>query len=135
MNFSLLPNQPNFKMLISIIGGQCSGKKSIANHLIQREGFTLVTIHNKTSTSASTCTSDSTLTFPSPASLLEYATTHWRDQLVTLDLNTKQQLEIGFDKRPFFLLLAVQAPVLIRWKRLVKRSVLNTTKKLASVEV
>lgn len=57
------------------------------------------------------------LLFDDGQMFLDHVTFHWRDNVVTLDLNTRQDLEIGFDKRPFFLLIGVDAPVLLRWRR------------------
>lgn len=57
------------------------------------------------------------IAFASRHALLDHATFHWRDNIVTLDLTTRADLEIGFDKRPFFLLVGIDAPVYTRWQR------------------
>ena len=54
-------------------------------------------------------------------SFLDHVTFNWRDNIVTLDLRSRQDLEIGFDKRPFFLLIGVDAPIMIRYRRMVAR--------------
>lgn len=59
--------------------------------------------------------------FQDNQALLDHATFNWRDNVVTLDLQTRQDLEIGFDKRPFFLLVGVDAPVMIRFRRMAAR--------------
>lgn len=56
------------------------------------------------------------LTFTSPADLLLFVTRNWRFNFVTLDLETKEIIEM-FVKRPFFLLVHVDAPILARFHR------------------
>ncbi|KAF7347695.1 hypothetical protein MVEN_01526600 [Mycena venus] len=54
--------------------------------------------------------------FSSPSSLLDYVTRNWRQDFVTVDLYTRDVIE-AFVKRPFFLLLSVDAPLLDRYYR------------------
>ncbi|KAJ7161413.1 cytidine deaminase-like protein [Mycena crocata] len=54
--------------------------------------------------------------FSSPSSLLDYVTRNWRLDFVTVDLYTTELVE-AFVKRPFFLLLSVDAPLLLRFRR------------------
>lgn len=56
------------------------------------------------------------LSFSSPAEMLDYVTLNWRDNFFTVDLSTRDLLE-KFIRRPFFMLLNVDAPVLIRYSR------------------
>ncbi|XP_006454093.1 hypothetical protein AGABI2DRAFT_113851 [Agaricus bisporus var. bisporus H97] len=60
--------------------------------------------------------SSKSLSFSSPAEMLDYVTLNWRDNFVTVDLSTRDLLE-KFIRRPFFMLLNVDAPVLIRYSR------------------
>ncbi|KAK1232427.1 Deoxycytidine monophosphate (dCMP) deaminase [Marasmius sp. AFHP31] len=60
--------------------------------------------------------STTTLQFFSPESVLDHVTRHWRTDFVTTDLNTRDLVEI-FLKRPFFMLLCVDAPLLERFLR------------------
>lgn len=55
-------------------------------------------------------------TFASSASLLSYATKSWRSDFVTTDLTTASDLD-EFLKRPFFLLVGVEASASVRWSR------------------
>jgi len=57
--------------------------------------------------------------FASPRDLLDYVTEHWEDNFVTLDLKTKELVEL-FVKRPFFLLVSVDAPLYQRYHRSIK---------------
>ncbi|KAG8827933.1 Deoxycytidine monophosphate (dCMP) deaminase [Serendipita sp. 401] len=58
----------------------------------------------------------SSLKFSSPGEMLDYATRNWRSDFVTEDLPTKELLE-PFLKRPFFLLVEVDAPLMLRLER------------------
>lgn len=100
-------------MLIALVGLPCAGKKTIADYLCVHHAFKLVKLRRGTTQQDA----ESVDTFDSPAALLEYATSHWRSQLVTVDLNTLPDLQIGFDKRPWFLLVSVEAPLTVRWAR------------------
>ncbi|EAU92806.2 dCMP deaminase [Coprinopsis cinerea okayama7 len=56
------------------------------------------------------------LCFSSPNDLLDYVTVNWRENFVTSDLNTKELVDI-FIRRPFFMLISVDAPLLDRFRR------------------
>lgn len=56
-------------------------------------------------------------TFASPEELLNYVTRNWRNNFVTVDLATSPLVSL-FAKRPFFLLVGVDAPLLQRYHRL-----------------
>lgn len=61
------------------------------------------------------------LAFRNKTALLDHSTFHWRDNIVTLDLTSRTDVELGFDKRPFFLLIGIDAPVYTRWTRELAR--------------
>ncbi|KAJ7446487.1 cytidine deaminase-like protein [Mycena galericulata] len=54
--------------------------------------------------------------FSSPSDLLDHVTRNWRLDFVTVDLYTKDVVEV-FIKRPFFFLLSIDAPLLHRFYR------------------
>lgn len=56
------------------------------------------------------------LSFTSPTDMLNYVTLNWRDNFVTVDLSTRDLVE-KFTRRPFFMLINVDAPVLVRYSR------------------
>jgi dCMP deaminase len=56
------------------------------------------------------------VTFSSSKEMLDYATRNWRENFVTTDIVQKEVIE-EFAIRPFFLLVNVDAPVLVRFKR------------------
>ncbi|KAF3762943.1 hypothetical protein M406DRAFT_264326 [Cryphonectria parasitica EP155] len=112
-------------MLIGICGSICSGKNTVAQYLVEHHGFTHVFVkpqqgalsntHHKRSSSSST-----SLIFSSPDDLLEHVTQHWRARWVVTDVLSKDILD-AYSKRPFFLLISVDAPLLVRWKRYQQR--------------
>ncbi|KAM6498555.1 Cytidine deaminase-like protein, partial [Amanita muscaria] len=54
--------------------------------------------------------------FSSPGEMLDFVTKRWQDNFVTSDLRTREHVEM-FIKRPFFLLVSVDAPLYQRYKR------------------
>lgn len=60
------------------------------------------------------------LVFPTSDELLEYVTQRWRERWVTTDVMGKESLD-AYNRRPFFLLISVDAPLLVRWQRYQKR--------------
>jgi dCMP deaminase len=54
--------------------------------------------------------------------LLEYATKNWRKRLLLRDIQGEVVLE-ALVRRPFFLLVSVEAPLMLRWKRSIVKSV------------
>lgn len=120
-------------MLIALVGPPQSGKHTVANYLVHRHGFRIARVATKGSTSHTdqhaAATTDvavaattpslqgSEEVFATPSQLLKYATSHWRDRIVTLDVVSVQDIARGFAKRPFFLLVAVEAPLTVRYRR------------------
>jgi dCMP deaminase len=66
------------------------------------------------------------LTFDSMNEMVEYVTKRWRENFVTVDIWNEKDLETAV-KRPFFLLVSVDAPITIRWKRFRDRYILLVT--------
>lgn len=60
------------------------------------------------------------LTFSSPDDLLEHVTQRWRDRWVITDVLSQDALD-AYRRRPFFLLISVDAPLLVRWRRYQQR--------------
>jgi dCMP deaminase len=58
--------------------------------------------------------------FPTVDSLDEYVTKRWRQRWVTADIWDESVLD-ALQRRPFFLLVSVDAPVSLRWKRFKDR--------------
>ncbi|KAI5858183.1 cytidine deaminase-like protein [Durotheca rogersii] len=131
-------------MLIGICGAKCAGKSTIAQYLIDHHGFgklcldasapqneipseaaktapglvtpggtetNLSSHHKQTSTS---------YTFWTAAELLSFVTKNWRSRWVTTDIFDEGTLD-ALSRRPFFILISVDAPLAVRWRRYQQR--------------
>ncbi|KAI6012453.1 cytidine deaminase-like protein [Pisolithus orientalis] len=96
-------------MFIAIVGTRCAGKSVVEDYLISK-GFIAVHLATKT------LGANRGTVFATPSELLEYVTRHWQSNFVTVDL-TSLELISPFIKRPFFLLIKVDAPLLQRYRR------------------
>ena len=103
----------------------------MADALIQNNGFQRISLLRSISTPTvektasdarlphSTLT-DATHTFNHVDELLEFVTKRWHEHWVTTDIWDEASLE-SLLRRPFFLLVSVEAPVSIRWQRFRNR--------------
>jgi dCMP deaminase len=64
--------------------------------------------------------------FQSAEALLDYVTARWREHWVTTDVWDEEVLDV-FLRRPFFLLVSVDAPVTVRWERFKARYIQSST--------
>jgi dCMP deaminase len=79
--------------------------------------FSFLSMNSPTTVSwASPAFSTKCLKFSSPSQMLDHVTKNWRSDFVTMDLNTIELVN-SFVKRPFFMLLSVDAPILDRFNR------------------
>lgn len=62
----------------------------------------------------------SSLCFATAEALLEFVTTRWGGRFVTTNIPTEAALDVLL-RRPFFLLLSVDAPLTVRWRRFQQR--------------
>jgi dephospho-CoA kinase len=122
------------EMLIGLCGGICSGKHAIADYLIEHQEFQLLELNNKKypritddpeddlrlQASELSNKRNSEFLFDSVESLLDFATKRWRERWVTTDIWDAATID-RFLQRPFFLLVSVDAPVSLRWKRFTDR--------------
>ncbi|KAG9013129.1 Deoxycytidine monophosphate (dCMP) deaminase [Tulasnella sp. JGI-2019a] len=117
-------------MFVAIVGTPSSGKRSVLNYFLAK-GFTHVVIGQDVHTTEETELSsskprythvpnaarpDTAQHFASTPELLNFATRTWRSNFVTTSLQTRKDID-AFARRPFFLLLGVDAPVMTRWRR------------------
>ncbi|KAF9015647.1 cytidine deaminase-like protein [Cyathus striatus] len=65
-----------------------------------------------------------TLFFLSAAELLKFVTDNWQDNFVTRDLHTWELVKL-FIRRPFFLLVYVEAPLFTRFERVKRHSTIS----------
>ncbi|RJE19478.1 Deoxycytidylate deaminase [Aspergillus sclerotialis] len=125
-------------MLIGLCGGICAGKHAIAEYLIQHQGFQLVELRNKSYHRLADDPDDDRRlqapdirgqdnpqsselrAFEDLDSLLDFVTKRWKERWVTMDIWEAATLD-RFLQRPSFLLVSVDAPVSLRWKRFADR--------------
>lgn len=60
-------------------------------------------------------------TFDTAEALLDFVTLSWRSRFVTTDIPTEKVLDV-FLRRPFFMLISTDAPLLARWQRHTQRA-------------
>jgi dCMP deaminase len=139
-------------MFIGIAGPICSGKRTTANFLITKHNFTRLKLRDANDKTTSLDELDALNTpahtppvddiqnlsnaiqsiqvngngngelwFESMGEMVDYVTKRWRENFVTVDIWTEEDLEV-VAKRPFFLLISVDAPITVRWKRFNERS-------------
>ncbi|KAI1389792.1 cytidine deaminase-like protein [Hypoxylon trugodes] len=131
-------------MLIGICGAKCAGKSTVAQYLIDHHGFKKLHLEKSTSqnndhsggseSQAESATPDTTrtnlplhsrqtprsYTFATSTALLDFVTKHWRSRWVVTDIHDEAVLEI-LSRRPFFILISVDAPLTVRWRRFQQR--------------
>ncbi|KAI0973861.1 cytidine deaminase-like protein [Xylaria arbuscula] len=54
--------------------------------------------------------------FASEGDLLDFVTKHWRSRWVTTDIHSEAVVD-ALSRRPFFILISIDAPVTVRWRR------------------
>jgi dCMP deaminase len=116
--------------------GICAGKHAIAEYLIQHQGFQLLALTSKppqltepeddlrlqASDIRKKGDTQPEHTFENADILLDFATKRWQERWITTDIADANTLD-RFLLRPFFLLVSVDAPVSLRWKRFADRFV------------
>ncbi|OAG11430.1 uncharacterized protein CC84DRAFT_1133219 [Paraphaeosphaeria sporulosa] len=120
-------------MLIGLCGGICAGKSSIASYLVEEHQFKRIQLARTAATPsveksasnvhvppAELSPNDAQYTFPNVDSLLEFVTLRWRENWVTTDIWDDKVVD-ALLRRPFFLLVSVDAPVSVRWQRFKDR--------------
>ena len=120
-------------MLIGVCGAICSGKHVTAEYLVQHHGFLRLHLPSQLQISGPNSDDDKRLlpsvtdekgtrglTFPDVDSLLDFVTKRWREHWVLTDIHDEVTLELLL-RRPFFLLLSIDAPISLRYRRFVAR--------------
>lgn len=110
---SLPPLRFLVSMLILLIGPPKAGKEILAQHLCSQHSFTRVHL------SPSSNDDPNALHFDHSSTFLDHVTRTWRKDYVSTDLRSSLKLQ-EFSKRPFVAIVAVDAPVGVRFLRAVK---------------
>lgn len=97
-------------MFIAIVGTRAAGKSSVEDFLVAEHQFQRVALGRSHPDDAST------LRFETPDALLGHVTRHWQRPFVTCDLQDPEWVDV-FHRRPFFLLVYVDAPLYTRYRR------------------
>ncbi|KAJ1863774.1 Deoxycytidine monophosphate (dCMP) deaminase [Coemansia sp. RSA 2703] len=107
-------------MFISVIGSKSSGKEEVANYLVRCMGFTRIRLarqsNARTDTAKDSGAEPTELTFKTTKQILEYITPLWRTNFVTTDVTSPIDLYLLW-KRPFVLVVGIDAPTGIRYRR------------------
>ncbi|KAK6505021.1 Deoxycytidine monophosphate (dCMP) deaminase [Arthrobotrys musiformis] len=115
-------------MFIGLCGTICAGKHTVAKFLVETYGFQVLRLAAPTTaipedgadTVVTSFPENGDLTFPTVEELLEYVTERWQERFVTTDVLNEEMLDTLL-KRPFFLLVSVDAPIVVRWKRYIEK--------------
>ncbi|KAF9973469.1 Deoxycytidine monophosphate (dCMP) deaminase [Actinomortierella ambigua] len=117
-------------MFIGIVGPTCSGKHELASLLTEMHGFQrLYLTKNLESSPLQRSPQETTsaihpcpapLSFDTLEAMLEHVTLNWMNHFVTCDANSVDMVAV-LRKRPFFLLLSVEAPMMVRFDRCVAK--------------
>ena len=126
---------PAYKFLIGSVG-LCAGKKTIADYLVKHHAFTHIYLARPSTASmneklagestisrtdqAETDNGETTYHFPDVETLIDFITKKWDQCWVTTDIWDEEIFET-LSRRPFFLLVSVDAPLGLRWRRLKAR--------------
>lgn len=102
-------------MFIGITGPQYSGKHTIADYLIQNHTFQHLALKNDQAMAGRESMYDNALVFDNVDAMQLYVTEHWQENFVTCNVDSRELWKLK--KRPFFLLVSVEAPITMRYQR------------------
>ncbi|KAF9980810.1 Deoxycytidine monophosphate (dCMP) deaminase [Mortierella antarctica] len=109
-------------MFVGIVGPSCSGRHEVMNLLDSVYGFTRLFLQSATPDSQHTDQDTrGARCFDTIEAMLEHVTLNWMQHFATCDVNTVEGIAI-LRKRPFFLMLSVESPMMVRYRRCVQRS-------------
>ena len=112
--------------------GICAGKRSVADYLVREHGFYAISLEKcpgentgkkpafKGSSGLTEDSAQKDLPFSDIDALLDFVTRRWRERWVIKDIWDESILD-ALLRRPFFLLISVDAPVTVRWNRYSSR--------------
>ncbi|KAF9145567.1 Deoxycytidine monophosphate (dCMP) deaminase [Mortierella sp. GBA39] len=118
-------------MFVGIVGPSCGGKHEVMNLLATMYHFTCLYLRSSSASKGlqsdrseeqkhHTQTGQTRIEFDTIEALLDHVTLNWMDHFVTCDVNSVEGIAI-LRKRPFFLLLSVESPMMTRFRRSVAR--------------
>ena len=95
-------------MLVVIVGTEYAGRKTLQAIVNKQLGFKTITLN--------TSINEGALYFASTSEMLSFVTYRWQENFVTTDLTDPADLDV-FSKRPFCLVIYVDAPIMLRYSR------------------
>ncbi|KAF9406093.1 Deoxycytidine monophosphate (dCMP) deaminase [Podila epigama] len=121
-------------MFIGIVGPSCSGKHEVAKLLVKHHGFQQLGLRRQGQRQGLRNDQEKDMSlgeqrrssrhvheeFDTIEEMLDYVTLHWMGHYVTCDVHTVYGISI-LRKRPFFLLLSIESPMMLRYQRNVTR--------------
>ncbi|KAJ1952669.1 Deoxycytidine monophosphate (dCMP) deaminase [Linderina pennispora] len=108
-------------MYIGIIGSKASGKEEVAQYLVGQHQFTRLYLRPGAPALTTTSTDESQTEFQSAKDMLSFTTPRWRTRFVTTDVTDPVDLYLLL-KRPFFMVVGIDAPLGLRYRRYTERS-------------
>ncbi|KAJ3220178.1 hypothetical protein HDU67_005504 [Dinochytrium kinnereticum] len=131
-------------MLVGIIGSLCAGKETVAHFLVKHRGFQRIAVgrpkdatpspqHNFPTVNGAS----NVVVFPTPEEALDHCTSNWlKDYVIILPVDRPDFVMAEFRRRPFFLLVGVEAPTLMRFQRWIgkKKYEISDERKLELLE-
>ncbi|KAI7872085.1 cytidine deaminase-like protein [Spinellus fusiger] len=108
-------------MFIGITGTHCSGKHTVVEYLVKKHGFLFVSLQSKYTQPLP----HEVVLFSTLDEMQVHVTERWRDNFVTCDVDGDGlwllKLIYVYRKRPFFLMVSVEAPLHMRYRRYTER--------------
>ncbi|KAI5927000.1 cytidine deaminase-like protein [Camillea tinctor] len=80
------------------------------------DGENVIPVHSKQQGLPASPSVAADYTFSTTGALLDFVTKHWRARWVTTDIHDEAVFD-ALSRRPFFILISVDAPVTVRWQR------------------
>lgn len=105
---------------MGVCGGICAGKSTVAQYLADHHGFIPLYLRNSTDGGIQEAAEEGKHTFSDVSALVRFVTTRWQERWVTIDIDNEAVLDV-LERRPFFILISVDAPVHVRWRRFQQR--------------
>ncbi|RUP46151.1 hypothetical protein BC936DRAFT_147295 [Jimgerdemannia flammicorona] len=115
-------------MLIGICGSPCSGKHTVVRYLVDTYAFRYLSVHNRNTVDIhrDELTDEQRIDFNDVKEMEQFVTKRWREDFVTCHVGDAIAFE-KFRKRPFFLLVAIEAPIIVRYHRFQSRQIYSSS--------
>lgn len=100
----------------------CAGKQSVVDFLVEEHGFRALSLKDQSEASSANGTSiaKAELSFHTVTALDDFVSKKWRQHWVVKQIESSEVLDL-LSRRPYFLLVSVDAPVSVRWQRYKNR--------------